>query len=148
MFDSNYSILASKGIWLYNHNVEFRNASCMSGKCGYFNSSLKAKLEIPMFSAAFSSFGAFSVRFFFKRTAGVSGVRSLVDNSMSTDVGSLVAQSDVDAALGYFANADSTKAPFSVPVSMTIIDLSTKRASMSHMYVERSDPGLERRTID
>ena len=130
MFDDNSTITASKGIWIYNHNVELRNDSCVSGKCGYFNSSLKAKLEIPMFSTAFSQYGAFSVRFFFKRTAGIYGVRSLVDNSECAVYGSLVAQSDVDAAMGYFTNEDIEKAVFSFPVSMIIIYLSTTRAHM------------------
>ena len=102
MFDDDIS--ASKDIWLFNQNVQLSSDDCMDGKGGFFNSSAQSKLELAYFSNAFERFESFSVRLFFKRSAGVSGVRSVLDNSECSIDGSVVAQSDASAAVGYYLN--------------------------------------------
>ena len=116
MFDEQSSITASKGLWLFNQNVELTSDGCMSGKCGFFNSTAESKLELAYFSNALDRFEKFSVRLFFKRSAGVSGVRSLVDNSECNRDGSVVARSDANGVGGYFANS-TAKAYFGLAVS-------------------------------
>ena len=115
----NGAISASKGLWLFNQNVQLSSDDCMDGECGFFNSSAQSKLELAYFSNAFDRFESFSVRLFFKRSAGVSGVRSLLDNSECSIDGSVVAQSDASAAVGYFANSTGSQASFDFAVSRT-----------------------------
>ena len=124
MFDEESSITASKGLWLFNQNIELTSDGCMSGKCGFFNSTAESKLELAYFSNAMDRFEKFSVRLFFKRSAGVSGVRSLVDNSeCNRRDGSVVARSGVNGVGGYFANS-TAKAYFGLAVStITLIIL-------------------------
>ncbi|KAK2174209.1 hypothetical protein NP493_818g02007 [Ridgeia piscesae] len=117
MFEDEKTITASKGLWLFNQNVELTSDGCMSGKCGFFNSTAESKLELAYFSNALDRFEQFSVRLFFKRSAGVSGERSLVDNSDCTIDGSVVGKSSASDALGYFANENGTKVDFSVPAA-------------------------------
>ena len=117
MFEDENTITASKGLWLFNQNVELTSDGCMSGKCGFFNSTAESKLELAYFSNALDRFEQFSVRLFFKRSAGVSGERSLVDNSECTIDGSVVGKSSASDALGYFANENGTKVDFTAPVS-------------------------------
>ncbi|KAI0231047.1 hypothetical protein LSAT2_018587, partial [Lamellibrachia satsuma] len=108
----NEAVSASNGIWLLNQNVSLVNDDCMDGECGRFNSSAHSKLEIPFFSNGV--FESFSVRLFFKRSAGVSGVQSLLDNSDCSNDGFVLAQSGVDIALGYFENKANIKIDFSL----------------------------------
>ena len=115
----NGAVSASKGLWLFNQNVQLSSDDCMDGECGFFNSSAQSKLELAYFSNAFDRFESFSVRLFFKRSAGVSGVRSLLDNSECSIDGSVVAQSDASAAVGYFANSTGSQASFDIAVRRT-----------------------------
>ena len=117
MFEDDETITASKGLWLYNRNVELSTDGCKSGKCGFFNSTAESKLELAYFSNALDRFEQFSVRLFFKRSVGVSGERSLVDNSECSLDGSVVAQSEQSVAMGYFENLNGTKAESSFNVS-------------------------------
>ena len=120
MFEDEETITASKGLWLFNQNVELTTDGCLTTKCGFFNSTAESKLELAYFSNAMDQFEQFSVRLFFKRSAGVSGERSLVDNSECTIDGSVVARSDNSGALGYFESTIS-KAEFSIAVSFLIV---------------------------
>ncbi|KAI0239524.1 hypothetical protein LSAT2_009748 [Lamellibrachia satsuma] len=98
-------IKASQGLWLYNENVVVSDNACMSGTCGFFNSSAQSKLEIAYFSNAFDNFETFSVSFFFKRTAGASGEQSLLDNSECSDDGSMFVRSVSGTVLGSATNS-------------------------------------------
>ena len=104
-FDEDEGIKASQGLWLYNQNVAQSDDDCKSGKCGFFNSTLQSKLELAYFSNAFDRFESFSVSFFFKRSAGVAGSRSLLDNSECGDEGSLRARSVAGAVSGSATNS-------------------------------------------
>jgi len=117
MFDEESSITASKGLWLFNQNVELTSDGCLTDKCGFFNSTAESKLELAYFSNAMDRFEQFSVRLFFKRSAGVSGELSLVDNSECTIDRSVVARC---GALGDFESTIS-KAEFSIAVSFLIV---------------------------
>ena len=110
MFEDGETITASQGLWLFSQNVELTSDGCMSGQCGFFNSTAESKLELAYFSNAMDRFEQFSVRLFFKRSAGFSGERSLVNNSECTIDGSVVARSVANSASGYFENVTSTKA--------------------------------------
>ena len=110
MFEDEETITASKGLWLFSQNVELTSDDCMFGKCGFFNSTAESKLELAYFSNAMDRFEQFSVRLFFKRSAGVSGEMSLVDNSECSLDGSVVGQSGATDVSGYFANENGTKA--------------------------------------
>ena len=126
MFEDEKTITASKGLWLFNQNVELTSDGCMSGKCGFFNSTAKSKLELAYFSNALDRFEQFSVRLFFKRSAGVSGERSLVDNSECSLDGSVVAESDESVTMGYFENENGTKGEFSYNVSRNLITVMSR----------------------
>ena len=126
MFEDEKTITASKGLWLFNQNVELTSDGCKSGKCGFFNSTAKSKLELAYFSNALDRFEQFSVRLFFKRSAGVSGERSLVDNSECSLDGSVVAESDESVTMGYFENENGTKGEFSYNVSRNLITVMSR----------------------
>ena len=98
-------IKASQGLWLYNENVVVSDNACMSGTCGFFNSSAQSKLELAYFSNSLDIFETFSVSFFFKRSPGVSGQRSLLDNSQCSDDGSLYAKSVSGGVSGSATNS-------------------------------------------
>ena len=117
MFEDEETITASKGLWLFSQNVELTSDGCMDRKCGFFNSTAESKLELAYFSNAMDRFEQFSVRLFFKRSAGVSGEMSLVDNSECSLDGSVVGKSTASNALGYFANENGTNADFYFAVS-------------------------------
>ena len=38
MFEDDETITASKGLWLFNQNVELTSDGCLTDKCGFFNS--------------------------------------------------------------------------------------------------------------
>ena len=117
MFEDVKTITASQGLWLFNQNVELTTDGCMSGQCGFFNSTAESKLELAYFSNAMDRFEQFSVRLFFKRSVGVSGERSLIDNSECSLDGSVVAESGESVAVVYFENENGTKAEYSFNVS-------------------------------
>ena len=117
MFEDEETLTASKGLWLFSQNVELTSDGCMDRKCGFFNSTAESKLELAYFSNAMDRFEQFSVRLFFKRSAGVSGEMSLVDNSECSLDGSVVGTSAAGEASGYFANENGTKAEFKLAVS-------------------------------
>ena len=98
-------IKASQGLWLYNENVVVSDNACMSGTCGFFNSSAQSKLELAYFSNAFDNFDTFSVSFFFKRAVGASGEQSLLDNSECSDDGSMFVRSVSGTVLGSATNS-------------------------------------------
>ena len=128
MFEDEETITASKGLWLFSQNVELTSDGCMSGQCGFFNSTAESKLELAYFSNAMDRFEKFSVRLFFKRSAGVSDEMSLVDNSECTIDGSVVGRSGANFALGYFANSTGNKAEFLFLVSRNTNIVSHKSA--------------------
>ena len=105
-------IKASQGLWLYNENVVVSDNACMSGTCGFFNSSAQSKLELAYFSNSLDIFETFSVSFFFKRSAGVSGQRSLLDNSQCSDDGSLYAKSVSGGVSGSATNSAGDSVDF------------------------------------
>ena len=122
MFEDEETITASKGLWLFNQNVELTSDGCKSGKCGFFNSSVKAKLELAYFSNAFDNFDSFSVRLFFKKTQGAGLIYSLVDNAWCSG-GSVVAKYVSGTVFGYFANGTEieNRANFDFPASVRVI---------------------------
>ncbi|KAI0235152.1 hypothetical protein LSAT2_014404 [Lamellibrachia satsuma] len=105
-------IKASQGLWLYNENVVVSDNACMSGTCGFFNSSAQSKLELAYFSNSLDIFETFSVSFFFKRSPGVSGQRSLLDNSECSDDGSLYAKSVSGGVSGSATNSAGDSVDF------------------------------------
>ena len=105
-------VKASQGLWLYNENVEEYDVDCKSGNCGFFNSTLQSKLELAYFSNAFDRFESFSLSFFFKRSAGEAGSRSLVDNSECGDEGSVFARSVAGGVQGSATNSSGVSATY------------------------------------
>ena len=105
-------IKASQGLWLYNANVEEADVDCKSGKCGFFNSTLQSKLELAYFSNAFDRFESFSLSFFFKRSAGEAGSRSLVDNAECDNEGSVFARSVAGGVQGSATNSSGVSATY------------------------------------
>ena len=104
------TISASKGLWLYNNNVNITSEGCLTDSCGLFTSADESKLELAYFSNSFDRFESFSVSLFFKRSAGVAGTQSLLDNSECEVDGSVVAQSESGSVSAYFANSTGARA--------------------------------------
>ena len=98
-------ISASMGLWLYNNNVNMTSEGCLTASCGLFTSADESKLELAYFSNAFDRFESFSVSLFFKRSSGVAGTQSLLDNSECEVDGSVVARSASGSQSAYFANS-------------------------------------------
>ena len=98
-------ISASMGLWLYNNNVNMTSEGCLTDSCGLFTSADESKLELAYFSNAFDRFESFSVSLFFKRSSGVAGTQSLLDNSECEVDGSVVATSESGHVDAYFANS-------------------------------------------
>ena len=98
-------ISASMGLWLYNNNVNMTSEGCLTDSCGLFTSADESKLELAYFSNAFDRFESFSVSLFFKRSSGVAGTQSLLDNSECDVDGSVVATSSSGVVDAYFANS-------------------------------------------
>ena len=98
-------ISASMGLWLYNNNVNMTSEGCLTASCGLFTSADESKLELAYFSNAFDRFESFSVSLFFKRSVGVAGTQSLLDNSECDVEGSVVATSASGVVEAHFANS-------------------------------------------
>ena len=103
-------ISASMGLWLYNNNVNMTSEGCLTDSCGLFTSADESKLELAYFSNSFDRFESFSVSLFFKRSAGVAGTQSLLDNSECDVDGSVVATSESGSVDAYFANSTGARA--------------------------------------
>ena len=105
------TISASMGLWLYNNNVNMTSGEeCLTDSCGLFTSADESRLELAYFSNAFDRFESFSVSLFFKRSPGVAGTQSLLDNSECDLDGSVVAVSASNVVDVYFANSTGAKA--------------------------------------
>ena len=74
-FDEGWNDLqGSKGVYVQSSNVEVIPAcSTSGGNCGYFNATVESTMQLPIFANGMDSYNAFSVSFFVKRTAGVTG---------------------------------------------------------------------------
>ena len=113
------TISASNGLWLYNNNVNMTSGEeCLTDSCGLFTSADESKLELAYFSNAFDGFESFSVSLFFKRSPGVTGTQSLLDNSECDLDGSVVARSASSEVSAYFANSTGARAELNGMVSI------------------------------
>ena len=116
-------ISASMGLWLYNNNVNMTSGEeCLTESCGLFTSADESRLELAYFSNAFDRFESFSVSLFFKRSAGVAGTQSLLDNSECDVDGSIVATSSSDVVDAYFANSTGANVVFEDLVRIRQLD--------------------------
>ena len=110
-FDDESAITASKGLWLFNRNVVQSDEGCMSGRCGFFNSTAESKLELPYFSNAFDRFETFTARLFYKRSPAASGYGNVMSNncvggsSRAGSAGAFIAEDG--SAIGYLCNSTS-----------------------------------------
>ena len=125
-------ISASMGLWLYNNNVNMTSGEeCLTDSCGLFTSADESRLELAYFSNAFDRFESFSVSLFFKRSAGVAGTQSLLDNSECDVDGSIVAVSTAGEVAGYYANSTGAKVEFEQLVRIRQLD-SSRSLSLFH----------------
>ena len=120
-FDDVSAITAAKGLWLFNQNVVLSDVDCKSGRCGFFNSTAESKLEIAYFSNAFDRFETFTVRLFYKRSTGVSGVKALISNADCDDAGSVVALTAADSLNGHLTNTTDASVNFDIAVRIPIV---------------------------
>ena len=66
----------SNGVYVQSTNVVVKPAcSVAGGNCGYFNATEGSNMQIPMFANGMDAYNEFSLSFFVKRTAAVTGVQ-------------------------------------------------------------------------
>ena len=119
-FDDVSAITAAKGLWLFNQNVVLSDVDCMFGRCGFFNSTAESKLELAYFSNALDRFETFTARLFYKRSTGVSGLKSLISNADCDDEGSVIASSGPDALNGHLTNTTDASVDYDIAVRISI----------------------------
>ena len=72
---------ASKGVYAASTGVAVvPDCTSAGGNCGYFDSSLSASMNIPLFSNSYDGYSALSISLWFKRTVGKPGKMGLVGN--------------------------------------------------------------------
>ena len=125
-FDDESAITASKGLWLFNRNVVQSDEGCMSGRCGFFNSTADSKLELAYFSNAFDRFETFTVRFFYKRSFATPEGDMVLLNNYDCDLpGSIAAVSGHGYALASIANSTDYTAVFNPTVRIPLVSCIT-----------------------
>ena len=124
-FDDESAITASKGLWLFNRNVVQSDEGCMSGRCGFFNSTANSKLELAYFSNAFDRFETFTVRFFYKRSVATPEGMVLLTNYDCDIDGSIAAVSGNGNAVATIANSTDYSAFFYPTVRIPLVSCIT-----------------------